>query len=187
LSATFSKYETINNRLLAPFFIPLLFTIGFYVISFIQWVKQPILKFTFIGLFSMAGVFTVFSYYKAVEAMQAENKEGGIGGYGEDGWIYSDLILSLKRDGQVFNKGIPVYSNASHAIYFFTKQHLAILPETKHIQDLQKFHQMPQNILIWLNNEDNPALETLEEIKLHKNLTILRQFKDGFIFLCTAK
>lgn len=187
LSATFSKYETINNRLLAPFFIPLLFTIGFYVISFIQWVKQPILKFTFIGLFSMAGVFTVFSYYKAVEAMQAENKEGGIGGYGEDGWIYSDLILSLKRDGQVFNKGIPVYSNASHAIYFFTKQHLAILPETKHIQDLQKFHQMPQNILIWLNNEDNPALETLEEIKLHKNLTILRQFKDGFIFLCTTK
>jgi hypothetical protein len=172
---------------LAPFFIPLLFTIGFYVISFIQWVKQPILKFTFIGLFSMAGVFTVFSYSKEVKVMQAENKQGGIGGYGEDGWVYSDLLGALKKDSQYFNKGIPVYSNASHAVYFFTHRHLSILPEIKHKEDLQKFYQLPQNILIWLNNEENPAIESLEQIKKHKNLTILKQCKDGFIFLCTPK
>ena len=68
--------------------------------------------------------------------------------------------------------GIPVYSNASHAVYFFTHRHLSILPETKHIEDLQKFYQLPQNILIWLNNEENPAIESLEQIKKHKNLLI---------------
>ncbi len=187
LSATFSKYETINNRLLAPFFIPLLFTIGFYTISFIQWVKQPQWKYIFIGLFAFAGLFSVYSYYKGVEAMQAENKEGGIGGYGDDDWVYSDLLVALKKDGNYFNQGIPVYANASHAVYFFTKRHLAILPETKHTEDLQKFYHMPQNILIWLNNEDNPSIDSLEEIKKHKNLTVLKQFKDGFIFLCTPK
>ena len=30
LSATFSKYETINNRLLAPLFIPLVLSVGVY-------------------------------------------------------------------------------------------------------------------------------------------------------------
>jgi hypothetical protein len=187
LSATFSKYETINNRLLAPFFIPLLFTIGFYIISFIQWLQQPRWKYMFIGLFAFAGLFSVISYYKAAVAMQAENKEGGIGGYGEDGWVYSDLLATLKKESQYFNMGIPVYSNASHAVYFFTKRHLSILPETKHANDLQKFYQLPQNILIWLNNEENPAIESLEQINKHKNLTVLKQCKDGFIFLCTPK
>lgn len=187
LSATFSKYETINNRLLAPFFIPLLFTIGFYIISFIQWMKRPVWKYLFIVFFTLAGLFLVFNYYKAVASMKAENKQGGIGGYGEDGWVYSDLLATLKKDTQYFNKGIPVYSNASHAVYFFTKRQLAILPETKHIEDLQKFYQLPQNILIWFNNEDNPAIDSLAEVKKHKNLTVLKQCKDGYIFLCTPK
>jgi hypothetical protein len=72
-------------------------------------------------------------------------------------------------------------------VYFFTKRQLAILPETKHKEDLQKFYHMPQNILIWLNNEDNPTIDSLEEIKKHKNLTVLKQCKDGYIFLCTPK
>jgi hypothetical protein len=141
----------------------------------------------FIGLFAFAGLFSVISYYKAAVAMQTENKEGGIGGYGEDGWVYSDLLATLKKESQYFNMGIPVYSNASHAVYFFTKRHLSILPETKHSNDLQKFYQLPQNILIWLNNEENPAIESLEQINNHKNLTVLKQCKDGFIFLCTPK
>ena len=61
------------------------------------------------------------------------------------------------------------------------------MPETKHIVELQNFYALPKNILIWLNNEDNPAINTLEDIQKHKNLTVLKQCKDGFIFLCTPK
>ena len=187
ISATLSKYETINNRLLAPIFITLILSVGFYLFRFIQSIKFSITKFAYIVLLCGLSVGVIFNYYKEFVAMYSENKEGGIGGYSDDDWVYSDLLLSLKKDNSIFNKGIPVYSNASHAVYFFTKKHLLILPETKHKEDLQQFYTLPQHILIWLNNEDNPAIEDLEEIKKHKNLTLLKQYKDGFIYVCTPK
>ncbi len=187
LSATFSKYEAINNRLLAPFFIPVLFTVGFYSISFIEWVKKPKLKYLISTLIALAGFFIIYNYYNGVVTTHQQNKEGGIGGYGEDDWLYSDLLLSVQKDSSCFIQGIPVYANASHAVYFYTKRHLSILPETKHVKQLQEFYELPQNILIWLTNEDNPAIETLDAIKIHKNLTVIKQYKDGFIFLCTPK
>ena len=187
LSATFSKYETINNRLLAPLFIPIVLSVGVYFYKSIVWVQKSIWKFVCISFFIGVSVFVIFGYYNSFTAMNAENKEGGIGGYNDDDWVYSELLTLLKKEDTYFKMGMPVYSNASHAVYFFTQKHIAILPETKHTTELQNFYALPKNILIWLNNEDNPAINTLEDIQKHKNLTVLKQCKDGFIFLCTPK
>jgi hypothetical protein len=72
-------------------------------------------------------------------------------------------------------------------VYFFTGEHLNILPEKAHLNEMEKFNQSPLLTLIWLNNEDNETLPSLEEIKQHKNLTLVKQFKDGFIFRCSPK
>jgi hypothetical protein len=116
-----------------------------------------------------------------------ENIQGGIGGYSDDDWVYSDLINYLKKDRSIFKTGIPVYSNASHAVYFFTGEHLNLLPETAHVKDMEKFKHSPQLILIWFNNEENQAIPSLDKVKQNNNLTVLKTFKDGFIFQCSPK
>jgi len=187
VSATFSKYETINNRLLAPFFIPCLFTLSFYLGSWTKLIHGQAIRLSFVFLIMMAGVLTLQQYYTMDKATYLENQAGGIGGYGEDDWVYSELITYLKKDRSIFHNALPVYSNASHAVYFYTGQHLNMLPETAHEKDMAKFNQLPSFILIWFNNEDNPAIPGLEEVKRNKNLTLIKAFKDGFIFQSSPK
>ncbi len=187
LSATFTKYETINNRLLAPFFIPCLFTLSFYLTAWYKGMKTQIFKLSFLLLTTIFWGAIMIAYLKLDQGMYLENKQGGIGGYSDDDWVFSDALTFLKKDRSSFNQGLPVYSNASHAVYFFTGEHLNILPEKAHLNEMEKFNQSPLLTLIWLNNEDNETLPSLEEIKQHKNLTLVKQFKDGFIFRCSPK
>lgn len=187
LSATFSKYETLNNRLLAPFFIPCLFTLSFYLTAFFKRIKKPSFKVGIVILTVLLGGTILFSYSKIDLGMYQENKAGGIGGYTDDDWVFSDALNYLKKDRSIFKKGLPVYSNASQAVYFYTQEHLFILPEKAHLKETEKFNKIPRLILIWLNNEDNESIPKLDQIKQQKNLTLLKEFKDGFIFQCSPK
>jgi len=187
LSATFSKYETINNRLLSPFFIPCLFTLSFYMVNWVKLIQTQAIRLSFVFLIVIFGGVTLQQYYTADKSTYQENKEGGIGGYSEDDWVYSDAIAYLKKERSIFHQALPVYSNASHAVYFYTGEHLNLLPETAHAKDMAKFNQLASFILIWFNNEDNPAIPTLEEVKRNKNLTLVKAFKDGFIFQSSLK
>lgn len=187
LSATFSKYETINNRLLAPFFIPCLLTLSFYSISWLKLIKKQTARVSFLFFIIIIGGLALQQYYTIDKEMYQDNKEGGIGGYNDDDWVFSDALSYLKQDRTIFKKGIPVYSNASHAVYFFTGEHLYILPEKAHEIEMENFNQLPQKLLIWFNNEDNPALPTMDEIKLHQTLTLIKAFKDGYIFQSSPK
>ena len=188
VTATFSRYETINNRLLAPFFIPCLFTLSFYSISLLRSLKRPVLKYLGIGLLAIVGLLTISEYLKIDRATLTEYNEGGIGGYTDDDWSRSsELINFLRKDHSVFHQGLPVYSNASHAVYFFTKQHLLILPERNHAIDVKKMNASTAQLLIWFNEEGNRDLLTLEELRNIKTLTIWKEFKDGYIFRCATK
>lgn len=187
LSATFSKYETINNRLLAPFFIPCLFTLSFYMVSWVKLIQTQAIRLSFVFLIVIIGGVTLQQYYTSDKASYQENNQGGIGGYGEDDWVYSTTIAYIKKEQSIFNNTLPLYSNASHAVYFFTGKHLNMLPETAHVKDMAKFNQLSSFILIWFKNEDNPALPTLEEVKRNKNLTLVKALKDGYIFQTSLK
>ena len=89
--------------------------------------KRPLFKFIGIGLMACLGLVTLSQYIKTDQSTLTEYREGGIGGYTDDDWfLSSDLVNYLRKDQRVFNEGLAVYSNASLAVYFFTKQHLLI-------------------------------------------------------------
>jgi hypothetical protein len=127
----------------------------------------------------LLGSTILFSYSKIDLGMYQENKAGGIGGYTDDDWVFSDALNYLKKDRSIFKKGLPVYSNASQAVYFYTQEHLFILPEKAHLKETENFNKIPQLILIWLNKEDNESIPKLDQIKQQKNLTLLK--KHGLI------
>ena len=186
--ATVSRFETINNRLLAPFYIPCVLTISFYVASFFKIVKSGISKVALISLSALIVIALIFQSSQVIRASYFENKEGGIGGYSDDDWFISSGLLNyLKANPSFFIVDKPIYSNAAHAVYFKTNQSVQILPERKYTHLVTEFNNKPAQILIWFNNEDNREVLTLQEVAGTKNLQIIGKFNDGVIYLCTSK
>lgn len=186
--ATISRFETINNRLLAPFYIPCLFTISFYLVSTLRLNLSQKVRTILIAVLIIIGGATIVQYAKTDYATFKQNNEGGIGGYSDDDWrLKSGLLAHLKINSALFTMGKTVYSNAPHAVYLNTQQHVQILPERKYAHLVASFNEMPSQLLIWFNNEDNPEVLTLEEVQKTKNLQIISKFNDGLIFLCTSK
>lgn len=187
VSATLSRYEPINNRLMSPLYIPFLFTIGFYGKSLVQLVRNSFLKKITQWAFVILSIISLYEFVVYDQANYVEVHEGGIGSYSDDDWAFSPLLKELQVNHSYFQMGQPVYSNASHAVYYYAHENISILPEKAHAQKVVMFNQLPQNILIWFHNEENLDLLSLEEIKTQKNLTVLKQFKDGIIFQCAKK
>ena len=186
--ATISRFETINNRLLAPFFIPCILTIIFYIASIFKITKTIRLK-TILIIFCIVLVLpTLFQYSKVDRATYLENIQGGIGGYSDDDWfISSELLKYSASNPSLFKSGKVVFSNAAHAVYFKTKQPIQILPERKYENLVADFNKMPTQVLIWFDKEDNPEVLTMQEVASTKNLQIIGKFNDGVIYLCTSK
>jgi hypothetical protein len=186
--ATISRFETINNRLLAPFYIPCVLTLSFYVASIFKIIKTGIYKIILTGVVIIIVTASIFQYSQLDRAAYLENKEGGIGGYSDDDWFISSGLLNyLNAHPSFFNTDKPIYSNAAHAVYFKTNQSAQILPERKYAHLVTAFKNTPAQILIWFNNEDNPEVMTMQEVAAVKNLQIIGKFNDGVIYLCTSK
>jgi len=187
VSATLSRYEPINSRLMSPLYIPFLFTLSFYGMSLIEWLGSKIFKKITQWAIYILSLVALYEFGVYDQANYLEVHEGGIGSYSDDDWAFSPLLKELQVNHSYFQMGQPVYSNASHAVYYYAHENLSILPEKVHSQKVEAFNQLPQNILIWFYNEENFDLLSLEEIKTQKNLTVLKQFKDGIIFQCAKK
>ena len=186
--ATISRFETLNNRLLSPFYITFILTLGFYFADCFKWIGNGIGK-RILGITAFCIALSMFSENTKVNlSTYQENKEGGIGGYSDDDWLISSGLLNyLVANPAFFKTPHPIYSNAAHAVYFRTGQHLQILPERKYPDLVKSFNEKPSQILIWFNEEDNAEVLTLEEVAAVKNLQILSKFNDGVVYLCTSK
>ena len=186
--ATLSRFETINNRLLSPFYIPCILTISFYLASLLRAKWSNFIRLGLITIFLLVFIATIAQYVKTDLATYNENKEGGIGGYSDDDWLVSSgLINYLVTTPKFFKTNETIFSNAAHAVYFRSQQHVQILPERKYQQLVNEFNKMPSQLLIWFDNEDNPEVLTLQEVAATKNLQIIGKFNDGVIYLCTSK
>ncbi|MEY4278738.1 MAG: hypothetical protein RL377_742, partial [Bacteroidota bacterium] len=186
--ATISRFETINNRLLSPFYIPFILTIVFYLRFLTQKSRLLYVKKMVVGFILIAYSFGIYEQVNWVYSSYNENKQGGIGGYSDDDWLISSGLLNyLVANPTFFKSDMPIYSNAAHAVYFRTQQHLQILPERKYDHLVNDFNKTPKQLLVWFNEEDNAEVLTLEEVAAVKNLQILSKFNDGVIYLCTSK
>lgn len=187
ISATFSRYETLNSRLLSPFYIPFILTISFYISSVSKNSHYKSLnKYTnliFIILILLTIQNQIIQDIKDCKSLN----EGGIGGYTEDDWKESELINYLQTNAAIWKNSKPIYSNASHAIYLYTKKSVAIVPERVHIDNVKIFNKVPESILIWFNTENNKDVLSLSEINQSCQLILVKKFKDGAIYLRTFK
>jgi hypothetical protein len=182
ITATISRFETLNSRFLSPAFIPLLWSGSSWIVPASQQSNKPAKKW----LMVLAGAFIFLSFqynqYEIDSNTWEDVKDAGIPGYTEDQWRYSETVLYIQKDSLPFKKDYSVYSDADDAIYFFTGKIANYLPHKDSKEEVQEFLNDPHCYLVWFNDGADSDLVDLDFVTNVKKMKLVKQFNDGAIY-----
>jgi hypothetical protein len=180
-TSVFTRYEPFTSRLLSPMFIPLLWSLSWWIPGFISQ-RTPVMKWVsgFLFLFIAAGFLNIqlaadYEYYDGV-------KDAGVPGYREDPFVQSEIVQYVEKNKALFDPRFPIFSNAGDAVYFITGLPAHPLPVTAFPSGVQQYYGMKNTYLVWFRDLDNPEMPVLDSILLNKNMVILKQLPDGAVY-----
>ncbi|WP_183561185.1 hypothetical protein [Mucilaginibacter sp. SP1R1] len=181
LSSTFSRYERINHRLLAPIYIPALW-------GYTSWALLLLKKITNITTRRIvAGIFIVMMLgFVTKEFLIDKDRysdqiidEYGNPGYTDNSWIESPFAAYLKHiDKSMFKPKVTIYTDAHEAVYFFSGMSSYLVPHKFFKKDIASFYRKKHFYLIWFKALENPELINIKDIQKVKSLKLLKDFGD---------
>ena len=181
LSSTFSRYERINDRLLSPMYIPFLWACTSWLPKLLKWRRfNPQLAEGLVVVVIL--LFVDYGLAKTDYQRYDDQFDYGVPGYTDDSWNTSKFVDFLRKHPQLFHQGIPVYSDAYEAAYFFTGQTVKLLPHRFFEQNIADFYKLKRFRLIWFKDLDNPELISLKDIVKQRKLKKLFDFPEGAVY-----
>lgn len=184
LSATISRYEPLNNRLLSPLYIPMLWTFTGWVPTIYKRLNR-ILQRRLLAVSVIAGLFFQLGQFSFTKWMYNEVKDFGIAGYTDDSWRLSTICAYLKQHPALFKPNYSIFSNAPDALYFVSGISGISLPHTNQPGDINDFLTNPEHYVVWFNNIDDEDLISQPYILQHKHAVVVYQAPDGVVYWCT--
>ncbi|MEX8548097.1 MAG: hypothetical protein V5804_10900 [Mucilaginibacter sp.] len=186
ISSAITRYETINNRLLAPAFIPFLLGASSWLFGFFHRHKNQKLRYVNV-LFLLAFLFLPWREYKTDDERYYAENEYGVPGYTDDSWNNSPFAGFLRKHQSVFKPNLPVYSNSSDGFYFFSGLPCQLLPNHHYPWQAKDFAQIQTGYLVWFDAKNEVDLLSIKEISALKNLKLLYKLPDGKVYLFTKR
>jgi len=183
LSATISRYERLNNRLLSHLFIPFIWGCTWWIPHLIRNARANYrVPLTVIAV----GVGLLFAYGEYQRDWQRYDDECdyGIPGYTDDDWNKSDMINLMKTHLELFKPGYTVYNNACEAFYFFTGLGSEYIPHKNDPKAIRKFDAQSHFYVVIFDKLPDPALLTLKDMLQRKQMTLIFHNADGSIYEC---
>jgi hypothetical protein len=183
VSATISRYQQLDSRLLSPLFIPLLWSCTYWVVKTIKKIRIDKVKRTVAW-----SVFTALILLLSCNELYADmdryddQKDYGVPGYTDDDWNRSPFVYFLKHNKAIYKPGVPIYTNADEAVYWASGVSSKPLPHLYFTLTINYFFTVKLYYLVWFNNYPNPELLDLKDILKRQKLVKLYQFKDGAIY-----
>ena len=181
ISASISRYETIDSRLLAPMFIPLLIACTSWVPDVLRRVKSKS-KYALSGVAIILMVAFEYASYQTDWQRYDDENDYGVPGYSDDDWNKSEFVVYLKQHKNLFKPGIPIYTDANEAVYLFTGMSSELIPHKFFKADVQKFYAKKRFYLIWFDNLYNTELVNLPEILKNKTMVKLGGIKGSNVY-----
>ena len=181
LSSTFSRYERINHRLLAPIYIPALWGYTSWGLLLLKKITnittRRIVAAVFIAM--MLGFVTKEFLIDRNRYIDQIKDDYGNPGYTDDSWLESPFAAYLKHiDKNMFKPKVTIYTDAHEAVYFFSGMSSYLVPHKFFKKDIAKFYQKKQFYLIWFKNLENPELINIKDIEKVKKLKLIKDFGD---------
>ncbi|HTD42307.1 MAG TPA: hypothetical protein VK671_16870, partial [Mucilaginibacter sp.] len=182
ISASISRYERINSRLIAPMFVPLLIACTSWVPDVLRLIKNKASKYALSGLAVILMI--AFEYSTVLVDYQRYDDENdfGVPGYSDDSWNKSEFVGYLRKHQHIFKPGIPIYTDADEAVYLFTSMSSTLIPHKLQTNLVQKLYNEKRFYLIWFDNLYNSELISLPDIMAHKKLIKVGSAKEGEIY-----
>lgn len=183
--ATFSRFEPLNSRLMSPVYVSLLIGVTCWVpdaLKGIKFSKQLAFAIPFVALMLL------FEYSTAAIDYQRYDDENdyGVPGYTDDDWNGKPFITFLKTHPNIYKPGVPKFSDADEAVYFFTGGTAKLVPHRYFTNTVKQFFSHKHFYLIWFDAMANPELVSIKDIEQHGNLKVLYKFPEGAIYEYTA-
>ena len=187
-TATLSRFQQLDSRLLSPLFIPWLWGSTSWISNLIQgpFRSRPRLRgILILGALAAAGCFQMGQW--EVNAYDWDGvKYAGIPGYTEDSWKKSETMHYIGTHKDLFSPRTPIYSNAFEGIWFFTALRSDMLPHKDLPWDVREFLKEKNFYVVWFTDAINTDLVTIDFIRQHKNLVSEQRFSDGTIYFFTT-
>ena len=183
LSATFSRYETLNMRLLSPLYLPCLLPFTF-VITWLLSKLKGWKRYSFISLLVL--LFGVINFYQFQDNYELYDmaKDGGIPGYAEDCWKSSPILDYIKKDKTHFNDNTQIYSDGNEAIYLFTGLQADLIPHVESKGENADFldAQSEDYYLVWFYDNESPELLSLKRLLKEHYYVEIASAPEGCIY-----
>ena len=187
ISASISRYERINSRLLAPMIIPILIGCTSWVPDVLMLIKTKWQKYSLASIAVILMLAFEYSTYQTDWQRYDDESDYGVPGYSDDSWNKSEFVAYLKQHKNLFKPGIPIYTDANEAVYLFTGMSSELIPHKFFSIDVQKFYARKQFYLIWFDGLYNTELVNLPDIMKNKKVIKIGAAKQGEIYFCEDK
>lgn len=190
-TASLSRFQPLDSRLLSPLFIPWLWGGSYWILSLLRGRAATYLSSKWRIIIILAGLALAVSFQVGQWQVNAENWEGvkyaGIPGYTEDQWKQSETMGYIRTHMEKFQSGTPIFSNAFEGIWFFTAIRSDMLPHKDLPWDVKEFLGERQFYVVWFDDAINTDLVTIDFITRYKKLVSTERFHDGTIYYFTTE
>ena len=183
LSATFSRFEGLNMRLLSPLYLscllPLTFVTPWTISKLKGWKKYGLIS-VFVILF---GVINYYQY-KDNRVYYQNATESGLPGYAEDCWRNSTILNYIKSDKKRFKEGTKIYSDGNEAVYLFTGLQADLIPHVESKDENENFKEEQQRdyYVVWFYDCADPEYLTLEKLLKENYYVELASAPEGRLY-----
>jgi hypothetical protein len=180
LWATINRFETINNRLLSPLFIPFLWGCTYWLPVVLKHTRS---KFRLILISLATCVGLIFIYNEGTTDYQRYDDQGdyGVPGFTDDTWNKSPLVATLKKPG-LFKPTYPIYNNLCEGFYFFTGKGSEYIPNIDSAKQIKRFYAQKRFYIVYFDQFPDKALLTLKQVQQQRPLKPIFTCPDGGIY-----
>jgi hypothetical protein len=182
-SATLSRFDKLDMRLLSPLFLPCLFPLAFGV----EWLTSKLngwKKYSFISICVLIFSTTIFYQYKDNRDLYEMAKNSGIPGYAEDVWRDSKILNYIRNNKQKFTEQTKIYSDGNEAVWLFTGLKSDLIPHNEYESEITEFidNQKIDYYIVWFYDNIDPELLSLEKLLKEYKLKLVMSSSEGLLY-----
>jgi hypothetical protein len=180
-TATVSRFQELDSRLLSPLFLP-------WIWGSTSWIPRALkrcparLKKAAVGICLAAAACFIFGEVHAFR----ENWEGihyaGIPGYTEDDWRKSETMAYIRDHRDSLQQAGTVYSDANEGLWFLGGLRAELIAHKDNAEDIRYMMKEDHFTVIWFNDAINDDLIDIDYMRNRKSLVRELHFKDGSIY-----
>ena len=188
-TASLSRFQQLDSRLLSPLCIPWLWAISSWTPGWVRGLRLREGRMSWTGIVICTGIFVCMQagQWRTFKLNWEGIKDAGIPGYTEDQWKQSQTMDYIRHNADMHKPGAPVYSNAYEGIWFLTGVHSDLIPHKEFPQDIREMLHEDHFYIIWFEDSANADLMSIDSIRQVKNVAQELTFDDGKVYFFTKK